>query len=184
VVRTRVGYAGGTTKNPTYRNIGDHTETMQVDYDPRQTSYEKLLESFWNTHNPCSTPYSRQYMSAIFYHNEAQKKLALQTRDAEQARRKSKIHTVIAPLTEFTWAEDYHQKYYLRQHGTIAREFLAIYPDLKDFVNSTAVMKVNAYVDGYGSPATLEKEINSLGLSPQAAKQLQEIVKQRQRTAN
>ena len=68
MIRTRVGYAGGTTNNPTYRALGDHAETIQVDYDPTQISYEELLEAFWTSHSPTSRPWSRQYASIIFYH--------------------------------------------------------------------------------------------------------------------
>jgi peptide methionine sulfoxide reductase MsrA len=78
VVRTRVGYTGGRSPNPTYSNLGDHTESVQVDFDPGQTSYAELLRVFWATPNSCALSGSRQYMSAIFYHNETQKRLALQ----------------------------------------------------------------------------------------------------------
>ena len=80
VVRTRVGYSGGQRKDPTYRSIGDHSETIQIDYDPARTSYKKLLFIFWQSHDPTHHAWSRQYMSAIFYQNEEQRKLALETR--------------------------------------------------------------------------------------------------------
>ena len=70
MLRTRVGYAGGQKKNPSYYNLGDHTETVQVDYDPSQTSYARLLAVFWATPNRCALDGDRQYMSAIFYHND------------------------------------------------------------------------------------------------------------------
>ena len=77
MVRTRVGYAGGLMDAPTYRNIGDHTETVQVDYDPRQISYAQLLDIFWKSHQPTRSSWSEQYKNAIFYHNEDQEKIAL-----------------------------------------------------------------------------------------------------------
>lgn len=70
MIRTRVGYAGGSKENPTYYSLGDHSETIQIDYDPTQISYGQLLEVFWNSHNPTYEPWSRQYMSIIFYHSE------------------------------------------------------------------------------------------------------------------
>src|SRR5262249_18399740 len=73
VVRTRVGYTGGTSKDPTYYSLGDHTETLQIDFDPTVITYEQLLEVFWHTHNPCAQPWSRRYMSTVFYHGESQK---------------------------------------------------------------------------------------------------------------
>jgi methionine-S-sulfoxide reductase len=179
VIRTRVVYTGGTKKNPTYQSIGDHTESIQIDYDPARISYGKLLEVFWSSHNPCQRSGSRQYMTAVFYHNDEQKKQALETRDRQAAKQKEKIVTSILPLGEFYLAEDYHQKYYLRQHADLVKEFKAIYPDTKDFMASTAVARVNGYVGGNGTVAALEKEIASFGLSEKARKNLLELVKQR-----
>src|SRR6056297_3828024 len=65
VIRTRVGYAGGSTEGPTYKMIGDHTETIEIDYDPAVISYRELLEIFFDSHNPYSQSYSRQYASLI-----------------------------------------------------------------------------------------------------------------------
>lgn len=178
MVRTRVGYTGGTKKNPTYHNLGDHTESIQIDYDPAQISYEKLLEVFWQSHDPCRPAYSRQYMTAVFYHNAAQKKLAEQTRDREAAKRGKKIVTAILPLSEFYLAEDYHQKYYLRQTRELMKEYSAIYPRAQDFMNSTAAARVNGYIDGKGTAEGLAKEIDQLGLSPEGQRRLQEIFKQ------
>ena len=172
MVRTRVGYAGGRKQNPTYYDLGDHTETVQVDYDPAQTSYEQLLAVFWATHNPCARNGSRQYMSAVFYHNDAQKKLALKTRDREQARRCAPIATKILPVERFYVAEDYHQKYLVREEASLMREFQAMYPDTKDFRNSTAAARVNSYLGGHGSKQMIEREIDQLGLSPESRQRL------------
>jgi peptide-methionine (S)-S-oxide reductase len=179
VVRTRVGYTGGRKKNPTYYNLGDHTETVQVDYDPGQTSYEQLLAVFWATHNPCAQDGNRQYMSAVFYHNDAQKKLALETRDREAATRGTRIATEVLPATAFYGAEDYHQKYLLRGKASLMREFQAMYPDPKDFRNSTAAARVNGYLGGHGSEAMIRKEIDQLGLSPEARQTLLRLIVRR-----
>ena len=80
VIRTRVGYTGGTTVDPTYHDLGDHSETIQIDYDPTQVSYQALLDVFWNSHNPTTRSWSRQYASAVFYHSDEQKKLAMESR--------------------------------------------------------------------------------------------------------
>jgi peptide-methionine (S)-S-oxide reductase len=172
VVRTRVGYTGGTKQNPTYYHLGDHTETVQVDYDPAQTSYERLLAVFWATHNSCAQSEVRQYMSAVFYHNDAQKMVALKTRDREQAKRGVRIATEILPATVFYVAEDYHQKYLLRSETSLMTEFRAMYPDAKDFTNSTAAARVNGYLGGHGSKEMVDKEIDKVGLSPEARQTL------------
>ena len=181
MVRTRVGYAGGTKVDPTYHSLGDHSETIQIDYDPTQISYEELLKVFWESHSPASRPWSLQYASIIFYHNDEQKRLAEETREREAARLGAQIYTEIRPFSEFYLAEDYHQKYRLRGEPLLVREFQAIYPDLQDFVDSTAAARVNGYVGGYGTLAAMEKEVDSLGLSPAAAQRLAEIVSASQR---
>jgi peptide-methionine (S)-S-oxide reductase len=170
VIRTRVGYAGGTTKSPTYHNLGDHTETIQIDYDPTQISYEELLDVFWDSHNPTARPWSRQYMSIVFYHDEEQKRLAMETRDCESSRREGVIFTEIVPASQFYLAEDYHQKYRLRQVPEVEQVFRVIYPNDGDFVNSTAAARVNGYLGGYGTFEALERELESLDLSAEASK--------------
>jgi len=85
--------------------MGDHTETVDVDYDPNQTSYAELLSIFWNNHDSC-TKNKRQYMSAIFFHDDEQKELALKTKDEMQKHKNRPIQTEIAPATEFTDAEE------------------------------------------------------------------------------
>lgn len=166
MVRTRVGYSGGTKKSPTYHDLGDHTETIQLDYDPTQISYKELLEIFWESHNHGSRSWSRQYMAAIFFHNDQQKKIALETKDQVAARIKDEVYTQILPATVFYLAEDYHQKYFLRLEPELLNELTAIYHSTKDFVASTAAARLNGYVAGYGTRAGIEGEISSLGLSP------------------
>jgi methionine-S-sulfoxide reductase len=172
VVRTRVGYSGGAKKHPTYRSLGDHTETVAVDFDPTKISYGELLEVFWASHNPGSAPWSRQYMNVIFYHNDEQKRLAEESKARVAAKTGSPVKTAILPATEFTLAEDYHQKYYLRQAPVLFQEMSRYYPNLLDLVNSKAASRLNAYAAGYGSLALLEEELPDLGLSADTGAQL------------
>lgn len=117
------GYTGGETKNPSYEEVstGDtgHAEAVQITYNPKIISYEKLLDIFWATHDP--TTYNRQgsdignqYRSVIFYHDKNQKEKALRSKDKMGASEelKSKIVTEIIPFADFYNAEDYHQNYY------------------------------------------------------------------------
>jgi peptide-methionine (S)-S-oxide reductase len=175
VIRTRVGYAGGSKDNPTYYSLGDHTETVQIEYDPERTSYQELLNVFWNSHNAAILPYSVQYKSIIFYHDEEQKRLALESKAREEEKRNANIYTEILPYSKFYLAEDYHQKYYLRSVPDLKKELTAIYPDDNEFVNSTAVARVNGYVGGNGDIETLRQEIDSYGLSPAAKQRLLEM---------
>ena len=163
-----MGYAGGEKRQPTYYSLGDHTETVQVDFDPAQTSYERLLEVFWAAPNACAEEGSRQYMSAVFYHGDSQRRLALKVRDREATKRGSPITTRILPVKTFYVAEAYHQKYLLRDDAKLLREFQVMYPDPKELMNSTAAARVNSYLGGHGSKELIRKEIDQLGLSQEA----------------
>jgi methionine-S-sulfoxide reductase len=123
-----VGYAGGHTNAPTYSNIGDHTETVQVDYDPLRITYAQLLDIFWKSHRPTGRSVSRQYMKAVFYHNDHQRQLAMASKAAVEKKSDRMVKTEVAPLRSFTLAEEYHQKYFLKQQGDLNREMSRIYP--------------------------------------------------------
>lgn len=178
IIRTRVGYTGGTKKNPHYHGMGDHSESVEVDFNPHVTTYRDLLMAFWNGHNPIHKPWSRQYLSAVFYHDDTQKQLALETMAEAEQRRGAKLVTMVQPAETFYLAEDYHQKYALRCNRDLAQEFLAIYPDLQQFVDSTAVSRANGFVSGYGAFTLLEDEIDQYGLSQEGRQKLLDIARQ------
>ncbi len=177
VVRTRVGYTGGTLKNPTYQNLGDHVETVQLDYDTDKTSFEKLLWIFWGGHTPQDRAWKRQYMSAVFFRDEEQEKLAKEVKARVEERLKARLFTEVFPLSEFYMAEDYHQKYHLQGEPDFIDEFSLIYPNIKDLIASTAAARVNGYLGGYGTDESLEAEIGGFGLSPEQANKLRDIVR-------
>jgi peptide-methionine (S)-S-oxide reductase len=178
-VRTRAGYAGGTTTNPTYHDLGDHSETLQMDFDPGLISYEELLSLFWKAHDPTWPARSRQYRAVLFYQGEEQRRLALESMEREQARHGRAIHTETLPAPRFYRAEDYHQKFYLRQDPGLMGEFRTIYPDARDFTDSTAAARVNGYLAGYGSRTSLQADLDILGLSPGGSKRLLDSVSSR-----
>lgn len=172
-----MGYAGGTRQHPTYRNLGDHTETIEIDFDPAVISYEQLLDIFWRSHQPSQPTWSRQYRAVIFYHGERQKALAMKTRDQVAARLHGPVATEILPAGPFTLAEGYHQKYYLRQRPDLLTEFEAIYPTPEALAGSTAAARVNGYLAGYGDPAALRANLDDLGLSPNSRRKLVDLVR-------
>ena len=147
-----------------------------MDFDPSVISYGKLLDVFWASHDPRERPWRRQYMSAIFFHDDGQKNLAIKTRDREAARRNGKIHSEILPASRFYLAEAYHQKYALRGRSELMKEYEAIYPSSRDFLASTAVTRVNGFVAGYGTCESLRGELDGLGLSPAGRKRLEDLV--------
>jgi len=164
VVRTRVGYAGGSSDNPTYRNIGDHTETIQIDYNPEKISYRELIRFFWDNHNPYQQHYSRQYMSIVFFHNQSQEEIARTVKKELEEDSGKTITTEFKKFNKFYLAEDYHQKYYLQQHADFKKHYFDIF-SLDEFINSTAVARVNGYLAQKGSGEQLAEEINMLGLT-------------------
>jgi len=174
-VRTRVGYTGGTLSDPTYHHLGDHTEAFQVDYDPSRTSYEQLLALFWLSHSPWRESLNRQYMAAIFYQGEGQRRVAVESRERIAAGLHREVRTQLAPLERFYVAEDYHQKYYLRGHADLLGEFRAYSP--QQFTDSTVAARLNGYVAGQGSVEQLAQELESFGLSAKAASGLERAVR-------
>jgi peptide-methionine (S)-S-oxide reductase len=123
VVSTVSGYMGGQTKNPTYEQVSSgrtgHAEVVQVEYDPAKVSYEKLLEAFWRNIDPTQKnaqfcDHGSQYRSAIFYHDDEQRRLAEASRAALAKSKpfKGEIVTQIAKADVFYPAEAYHQDYH------------------------------------------------------------------------
>ncbi|MCB0175950.1 MAG: peptide-methionine (S)-S-oxide reductase [Anaerolineae bacterium] len=182
MVRTRVGYTGGKKLNPTYYSLGDHTETLQIDYDPTVITYDELLAIFWSSHNPTRRTWSQQYKAAIFVHNERQQRQAERSKSAISEEKTGrffnrKIHTEIIPASTFYLAENYHHKYLLQHSPQIWAEIREIYGKPSDWIDSTAAARLNAYVGGYGSSIQLEEEIKALGLSAAGQKQLWKLVR-------
>ncbi len=171
-----MGYAGGEKKAPTYRAMGDHTETVQMDYDPTRISYKQLLDIFWASHQPTSRNWSRQYMNVIFFHDDRQHKLALASKTKMEQEMGRKVKTGVLPVRSFTMAEDYHQKYILKGHRVLKEEVARIYPKHSDFVASTAAARLNGYVDGQGSNEQLQREIDQLGLGENGRRVLEGLV--------
>ncbi len=173
-----MGYAGGQKVSPTYTRMGDHTETVQVDYDPNRISYAQLLEIFWKSHQPKTRSWSRQYMNAVFYHDEKQRLQAEASKATLAQKIGHKVKTRVVPLRSFTMAEDYHQKYLLKGYDGLEKELVHIYPHHRDFVNSTAAARLNGYVGGHGDKAQLSRDIDLMGLSSEGKKALKALVRQ------
>ncbi len=176
-MRTRVGYAGGAKPNPTYRDLGDHSETVQIDYDPATITYRELLDVFWMAHDPMRRNWSRQYASLIFTHTEEQRRLAEESKARLAKEQGSFVYTEVVPFRGFTLAENYHQKHSLQQFPEFEEELRKIYPSPAEFVASTAVARVNGYLGGEGSYAALVKELDGLGLSPARKEAIRDLVR-------
>lgn len=183
MLRTRVGYAGGTTPNPTYQSIGDHTEAISIDYDPTLLRYGDLLDHFWQGHRCQSEAYSRQYMNAVFSRNDVQQEAAQQSRIAHAQKLNLPIDSVATPviaIDQFTLAEFYHQNYRIAPHDRLRQFLESTYPDLKSFADSTVATRLNSVLGSgdkqgwnlvlkelteYGLPSDLESRIREEGMN-------------------
>jgi peptide-methionine (S)-S-oxide reductase len=126
VSSTAVGYIGGTTKSPSYKQVCSgltgHAEAVEIDFDPARVSYLELLATFWKSHDPTTAnrqgpDVGTQYRSAIFFHDAKQEKDARDSKAVltEKGVFKRSIVTEIVPAEEFYRAEDYHQQYFEKQ---------------------------------------------------------------------
>ncbi|KAL6042508.1 Peptide methionine sulfoxide reductase A2-1 [Balamuthia mandrillaris] len=120
VLSTQVGYTQGHKANPTYQEVCSgqtgHAEAVQLEYDPEEVTYDKLLDVFWKKHNPTTlnrqgNDIGTQYRSGIYYHNEQQKEAAERTKQEVTKKLGKTVVTEILPAKEFWPAEDYHQRY-------------------------------------------------------------------------
>ncbi|KAJ3672675.1 hypothetical protein LUZ60_007396 [Juncus effusus] len=164
VIRTSVGYAGGSKLNPEYRNLGDHAECVKVEYDPRKIHYSKLLEVFWASHDSTQVfgqgpDVGNQYRSIIFTNGTMEARLAAASKEREQAKSRNNIITTkIQPLNSFYPAESEHQKFELKRRPFL----LQLIGNLgeEELVKSTLAMKLNAYAAELCAPY-IQKNIDS-----------------------
>lgn len=145
VVSATSGYAGGKTDNPSYSQVSTgktgFAEAVQIKFDPKIISFGHLLDIFWAIHDPTSlnrqgADIGTQYRSAIFYHNEKQKEIALGSRKKaeESGKVNGKIVTEIKPLNKFYTAEEYHQNYYERNKNLNRYCLLVIDPKIEKLI--------------------------------------------------
>lgn len=140
VLDVESGYAGGTKPNPTYEEVcsgrSGHAEVVRITFDPAQISYRRLIDLFWDAHDPTTlnrqgADVGPQYRSIIIAQDETQLAEAIASRDAAQARFRAKIVTEIVPRCQFYPAEDYHQDYYSKVGPRNPYNSLVITPKLK-----------------------------------------------------
>jgi peptide-methionine (S)-S-oxide reductase len=121
--------------------------------------YDRLLDVFWESADPTEESWSCQYRTAILVHGPEQRRIATESRDRLAKRLGKPVTTPIEDAGTFWRAEDYHQKFRLRNTPALIEQFRAIFPNDRDFVDSTAAARVNAYLDGCISREALEKEL-------------------------
>lgn len=178
VIRTRVGYAGGTTPDPIYKSMGDHTETLEIDFDPEVIHYSDILTLFWDSHDAAKDRNykGRQYLSLLFYHDTEQQKVANQVREDWEKNHSKKIQTEILPYTHFYRAEDRHQKYFLKRYPKALEAVSALFPTYTDYIDSTIAARLNGFVREYGLLADIKKELDFWGLNENEKYILKELL--------
>ncbi len=148
VVRTRVGYAGGMKPDPSYHSLGDHTEVLQVEFDPSVISTEEILQKVFTGHNPRHQTGKRQYHNVVLPATEKQASAVDAYLDGSDFDPET-VETRIETLSKFYPAEDYHQKYNLRSKRWVMDAFEeAEYSD-EQIRESPAAAKLNAHVSGH-----------------------------------
>ena len=150
-VRTRVGYAGGTKIDPTYHALGDHTEVLQVDYDPDRCSFRDLVTTAVRSHDPRREVRKTQYQNVLFAESAAQREV-LHDCLADVGLDPDAIATRVERLSRFYSAEDYHQKYSLRSDPSLSSAFEDAGYDDAALRESSAAAKLNGVAAGNDLP--------------------------------
>ncbi|WP_211246751.1 peptide-methionine (S)-S-oxide reductase MsrA [Cohnella pontilimi] len=179
VLRTRVGYAGGHSPDPTYREMGDHSETVEIDFDPGIVSIDEILNVFWNNHNPLNINgyKGRQYMSLLFYRDREQQE-AMHRVKQRMEQEKGKLDTEILPFTQFYIAEDRHQKYYLKRYPNAVEKMNILYCSEDEITNSTLAARLNGLAKGYTNLQQIKEEIEQWPITPENQSRCMDLIRQ------
>lgn len=180
---TLCGYAGGSTPDPTYKNMGDHTECVLVEYDPGRIDYARLVQEFLCGHEPFLEPWSMQYRSLLLWHDPEQRQVARELLARTQRRTGERLYTALSRAGRFYRAEDAHQKYFLKMTPQVLAPMRAMYPDPDAMVDSTAAARANAILGGYGHPEDLDRWLPQMGLPAAAERELKRCVSNNSRKA-
>ncbi|SER96125.1 peptide-methionine (S)-S-oxide reductase [Salipaludibacillus aurantiacus] len=157
--------------------MGDHTEAVQVVYDPAEITYEELLNEFWKSHSGKKHGYGgRQYMSLLVCFDNSQKKTAFSVKQKWEEIKGHKIETEIISQKPFYPAEDFHQKYYLKQYKSALEKLSELYPSHKGLVHSTLAARLNGFVKGFGTMEGIKIEISQSDGADVEKERLQEAV--------
>jgi len=164
VLRTRVGYSGGKSTNPSYKVVDFHTEVVEIDYDPEIISYGELIDIFFSSHNETLRPYDQRVKSLIFYRNDAEYDIAKQKLNniRMSTPEEESVFTELKSFEVFYLAEPEHQNRSLKLETSLYGEIEQMFGTDDKVLLSILASKLNGYIYGYG---TLEGAQNLLDLS-------------------
>ncbi|MFW6270460.1 MAG: peptide-methionine (R)-S-oxide reductase MsrB [Bacillota bacterium] len=174
---TASGYAGGKKENPNYHNLGSHSETVRITYDPEIISFKEILTKFWDEHNPFSEAYSEQYKSIIFYNDNQQEDVAREFLEEKKEQNSKTIYTELKQMNNFTEAEDYHQNYQLGKNRKLKQYREKLINAGEKLTYSRIMTKLNAYSAGQMNSETMEEELNNNYLNVQDKELIANIIK-------
>jgi len=140
--------------------MGDHSECLQIDFDPNHITFDEIARHFWNSHNFNRGNYKgRQYLSIFLYQDTYQKEVLEKIKQEIEEAKLQPIGTEIAPLDQFTLAEERHQKYYLKRYSNATQKLREHFLTEEAFTDATLVARLNSFVKGYGTLSSLKQEI-------------------------
>lgn len=172
ILQTRVGYSSGEEKNPTYENIKDHSECVEILYDSNVIKYKDLLKILKSTYNSSYASVMKQYASIIFYQEEEEKKEAIEF----LASLKKPNFTQIKKMSDFYLAENYHQKYYLQLNKELFKDIRSNFNSYEEALFSKTSSRINGYLTGKGNLKLFLSQEKELKISDKMKIRLKNIV--------
>ncbi|MCK8058533.1 MULTISPECIES: peptide-methionine (S)-S-oxide reductase [unclassified Fusibacter] len=176
VLRTRVGYTGGTGTTPSYENLGNHIEVIEIDYDPAFLTYEDLVTLYFTYYDATVRAYSQRVKSVIFYRDDEEQSIANNLKKEFSQSQGKPIFTEIDPLDVFYLAEDRHQLSYLKKETSLYDEVSQIFTTPDKQILSILASKLNGYIAGYGKSKDLTVLLQNSGLSDASQNRMRAIV--------
>jgi len=178
VLCTQTGYAGGTADHPTYREMGDHTECIQLEFDTEVITFEELAAIFWERHQPVNINgyKGRQYQSLLIYETDSQREAIDRVLRNRERSGLGRPETDIVPYSIFYAAEERHQKYYLKRYPQAVEALTSLYPSHSQLNSSTIAARLNGLAKGFTNMERIKLEVEAWGIDDRARSRLLETI--------
>ncbi|SDX92744.1 peptide-methionine (S)-S-oxide reductase [Paenibacillus sp. CF384] len=180
ITRTRVGYTGGTTDNPATRHAGDHTEMVEIEFDPAVVKLETILDLYWNSHKPANINNYRDrlYNSLILYRDQAQLSVIQEVMQKRGEQGSGVPDTELTPFSVFYPAEDRNQKYYLKRYPDAVDKLRTLFKTEDDLTNATLAARLNGIAKGFANMDTIIQDIRTWQISSEEQEEIIQLIKQ------
>jgi peptide-methionine (S)-S-oxide reductase len=176
ITRTRTGFAGGTTDNPHTRHAGDHTEVVDIEFDPEIVSLETILNVFWSSHNPVNINNYRErlYQSLVLYRDPAQREVIQAVMKSREERGNGMPDTEVASYAGFYPSEARNQKFYLKRFPDAIAKLKTLFAADEELADSMLAARLNGLAKGY---TNMEKIIEEIRTWPISAEEQEAIIR-------